>query len=89
MHHKPYESNNYRQIIKVDNIGFCREIKRLKDNKWLEGLLYLGNNILPGVVPEKCPVIGVRRIAFTDPSHFNFLFLSIEISNRERIISLL
>lgn len=56
---KTDDRKSYRQIIKVEKIDFCKELKTLKSKKWLESMLLLANGTLPGLVPKKCPIVGV------------------------------
>jgi hypothetical protein len=60
IHHRFETNNQFRQIIKLENMKFCDLTKNLDKNPWFKELLIASNLVLPGLIPEKCPIVGVN-----------------------------
>jgi hypothetical protein len=70
--------------MKLENVDFCGGLKNIKDNKWLETFLFTVNSVATGIVPEKCPVTGVRITRLNVKLWLEIAFPCIETSNRQR-----
>jgi hypothetical protein len=81
IYHRLASGFQFRQIVKLEKMNVCDLSRNVGLNPWYKELLTVSSLIFPGLMPEKCPISGVRTLFKEFQNNSKFLQQTMQVIN--------